>query len=117
MIEICVKYIGYPGDRYYNGHEGQEALDALIPGSKHVGVQRFYWLNQKGFGHGYFNNSGAYAHFQRFKVKEMPSEEVMKELKKRLGTLSKVYDTKEEYEEDMKKVWKFAKEKNKQNPY
>jgi hypothetical protein len=59
MITIYWCYKGYCGDKFYGDIVAKTAAE-YAPNSRSVGVKYFSWLNQKGYGPGYFNNSGVY---------------------------------------------------------
>lgn len=63
-----VIYKGYVGDAHWGGFRGIGGeIKSPIPNAKMTCLKYVDWLAQKGFGPGYYNNSGRYA--VTFKVK------------------------------------------------
>ncbi len=65
MHNVYWMYYGYSGDRYGYGERVEKLTKQYVPGSKATLVRHFSWLNQRGFGQGYFNNSGVCYTFMR----------------------------------------------------
>jgi hypothetical protein len=64
MITIYWSYKGYCGDKFYGDVVGKTAAE-YAPNSRSVSARVFSWLNQRGFGQGYFNNSGVYVVYRK----------------------------------------------------
>ena len=64
MITIYWSYKGYCGDKFY-GNIVEKTAAEYVPNSRSVSARVFSWLNQRGFGPGYFNNSGVYVVYRK----------------------------------------------------
>jgi hypothetical protein len=64
MITIYWSYKGYCGDKFYGDIVAKTAAE-YAPNSRSVSARVFSWLNQRGFGPGYFNNSGVYVVYRK----------------------------------------------------
>lgn len=61
-------YKGYTGDSFFLHPE--RLVDRFFPNSKSSEPTVFDWLNQRGFGPGYYNSSGVYICFQKTVVQD-----------------------------------------------
>lgn len=107
---LWIVYNGYIGDEQWNGFStaGIHAK-CVVADSKMIGLKYVSWLSQKGFGPGYFNNSGRYAIAYKIKVPEGV------ELKERLQV--KMYEDAAAHAESWKDWKAHARRQNKANPY
>ncbi len=68
---IMVIYKGYVGDANWGGFRGiGDVVQCPIPAAKMSCLKYVDWLAQKGFGPGYYNNSGRYAVAYKAKLPE-----------------------------------------------
>ena len=104
---IYWSYSGYLGDEFT--FDSEKLTNKFFPGSRSTKVKFFSWLSQKGFGPGYFNNSGVYRHFQKTMVDE--AFEVPKHY------LLTIYADDVAYFDAMAEIKTAEKRMRKQNPY
>ena len=117
MISVYLRVNGYPGDRLWNKFE---ELRKDLPSAK-VGSETYMsWLAQKGFGPGYYNNSGRYVYFVKlnFKGTEVPTAEVeaIQQLLKSNSSIA-IFTTCEEFAENKRTYRQHEKHQNKMHPY
>ena len=108
------KYDGYVGDQHYMR---TEALINRIPGARPRKVKHVCYLSQKGFGQGYFNSSGKYKIFVKSTLVRDLTEAEVAAVNEALGYSHTRYDSRVEFDEDVKRITAHAKQMNKQNPY
>ena len=113
MNSVYIQYNGWPGDDYY--FEPSKLASRYAPSAQPLKAQCFSWLSQKGFGPGYFNNSGKYALFQKLNFKgEIPAEELAA-LKNKFCMV--VFESKEAFDEAKTRLKDHEKHMRKRNPY
>lgn len=114
MHAIFWSYKGYAGDEY--SFKPKSLAEQLVPGSRSVGLKWYCWLGQKGFGPGYFNNSGVYYLFQKSVFKtEAEMVAALEVLKKNYWV--KVYDNETHYKGAKAETKMWETRFNKQHPY
>lgn len=117
MHVIYWKYKGYAGDRF---HFAQDQLVAVYaPNSRSVGVRMFSWLTQKGFGPGYFNNSGVWQTFRKSVFKTEAERDAALELMSKpfLSNTVIVFKDDVAYFDDLKQIRTYEKRARKERPY
>ena len=112
MNSLFIRYDGYTGDANYGS---PERLLEKAPSAKAVGTRYFCWLSRRGFGPGYYINSGKYALFLKLNFKGENSVAEMETLQKMFSLT--VYSSKEEYDSAKVEIAKHQKRMRKQNPY
>jgi hypothetical protein len=118
MITIYWSYKGYCGDKFYGDIVGKTAAE-YAPNSRSVSARIFSWLNQKGFGPGYYNNSGVYIVFRKSVFKTEADRDVALELMTKSFNLytHKLYSDDVEFWDAVGEYKLEAKRLNKQHPY
>jgi hypothetical protein len=115
IATLCWSYSGYPGDGYYFD-EGAKLYSAFTPTGKQVKAKAFSWLSQKGFGRGYFNNSGRYKRYQKTVFKNEEEKALaLQAMVVRYGI--EIFATEEDFKIAKEKTAKHAKWQNKICPY
>jgi hypothetical protein len=114
MHAIFWSYNGFVGDEFC--FKPKTLAEKFAPGSRSVGMKFFSWLTQRGFGPGYFNNSGVYHLIQKSVFKTEA------EMVKALEVLSKhycvkVYDGEAHFKGAVSELRNAEKRIRKQNPY
>lgn len=117
MITIYWCYKGYCGDQFYSAD--QKIIEAYAPNSRSVGVRYFSWLNQRGFGPGYYNNSGVYHVFRKsvFKTEADRDAALALMTKSFNGPLITVFKDDVAYADDVAATRLHEKRMNKNHPY
>lgn len=112
---IFWEYNGYVGDSYYL--KNQE-LCLAIPNSTST-FKSFSWLTQKGFGLGYFNNSGVYTRVFKTKLIDptMTIEQALELLKTKHSSNICFIDDIKDYQERVKYLVKHERYMRLLNPY
>lgn len=113
MHNIYWLYEGYSGDKFGSA---ESLTERFAIGSKSTLVRCFSWLNQKGFGLGYFNNSGVYFLFQRSTFKSPEAASVAVGLMK-AHYACKIFDTEAEYKLAITRKRDGQKDMRKRNPF
>lgn len=103
---LFAMYSGYVGDDKWNQFRREEQV---VPEGTMSGRKYLDWLSQKGFGYGYFNNSGRYVVFFKLKVPVDHSGV--------LGYGFEMFHTLEDYGNRLKEMKAHSKRMHKQNPY
>jgi hypothetical protein len=118
MITIYWSYKGYCGDRFYGDIDANTGAE-YAPNSRSVGFKCFSWLTQKGFGPGYFNNSGVYHAFRKsvFKTEEAKADALALMQQDFHAYTITVFKDDVEYYDSLKEVKVAEKRLRKQNPY
>jgi len=106
---LWIMYNGYIGDEQWKKLHSKEDSKCVVADSKMIGLKYLDWLSQKGFGPGYFNNSGRYVIAYKLKV---PEDMVLEERHQ-----VTVYEDAAAHAESWK-GWKYhARTQNKAHPY
>lgn len=115
MNVLYWSYKGYVGDTYTFLKGGPVAQKA--PASiRTVGQVYLSYLSQRGFGEGYFNNSGVNCWYQKSVFRtEQDRDEAHARLAK--DYFCQVFETEEAYKESLLMARANAKAMRKQNPY
>ena len=118
MFTIYWSYKGYCGDRFY-GDVNKNIAEEYAPNSRSISVRIFSWLNQKGFGPGYFNNSGVYIVYRKSVFKTEADRNAALELMTRSFNLytHTIYSDDVSFWDAVGATKLAAKRMNKQNPY
>ena len=107
---IMVIYKGYVGDANWGGFRGIGGeVKCPIPTAKMSGLKYVDWLAQKGFGPGYYNNSGRYA--VSYKVKVPEGVDVIE------APGTELFTDAEEFKARWAVLKAHAKQQNKAHPY
>jgi hypothetical protein len=97
MHNVYWMYEGYSGDCFGFAQRAENLVARFAPQGKSTIVRCFSYLTQRGYGPGYFNNSGVYFQFQRTTFKTEALRDAALELMKHYCV--KVYTTEAEYKE------------------
>lgn len=118
MITIFWKYDGYVGDEFFTDPTNL-ILEKFAPNSRSDAVRTFSWLQQKGFGPGYYKNSGVYSTFRKSVFKSEEDRNVALKLMRGVGldVYVTIYDTEEEYKNALAETKNCESYNNKINPY
>ena len=118
MITIYWKYKGYVGDEFSSDLEPR-LRNKFAPNSRDVGFRYFGWRTQKGFGPGYFTNSGVYQAFRKSVFKTEADRDVALALMSKdfLKYTLVVFKDDVAYYDDIKEIRAIEKRMHKQNPY
>jgi hypothetical protein len=115
VATLCWSYLGYPGDGFYFD-EGADLYSKFTPTGKQVKAKVFSWLAQKGFGPGYFNNSGRYKRYQKTVFKsEAEKTLALQTMFNRQGI--EIFETEEAFKIAKEKTAAHAKMQRKLHPY
>ena len=105
-----VVHKGYIGDAQWGGFRGIGSdVKCPIPGGKMTSLKYVDWLAQKGFGPGYYNNSGRYA--VSYKVKLPEGVEIIEDIS------TEVFTDAAEFKARWAVLKAHAKQQNKAHPY
>jgi hypothetical protein len=115
MITIYWIYKGYGGDEYY--FDDEKLVAKYAPNSRSVGIRRFSWLNQLGFGPGYYNNSGVYFTCRKSVFKTEADRDAALALIKKWDYNTEVLADDVAFADRVKALRVFEKRMNKQHPY
>lgn len=116
--EVYWSYNGFVGDKF--SFQPNVALaERFAPKSRTVGLKLFSWLNQRGFGPGYFNNSGEYAAYRKSVFKTEADRQAALELMLQScwAQYVKVFDSKDAFDEAVARTKQLEKIKHKDNPF
>lgn len=116
MITIYWCFKGYGGDEFYGDIDAKTAA-RYAPNSRSVGYKYFSWLNQRGFGPGYFNNSGVYHAFRKSVFKTEADRDAALALMTKWNYTMEVFKDDVAYYDALKEVKVTEKRLRKQNPY
>jgi len=106
---LWIVYSGYIGDEQWKKLYTKEDSECVVADSKMIGLKYLDWLYQKGFGPGYYNNSGRYAIAYKLKVPEDTELKVRGQIE--------IYENAAAHTESWK-GWKYhARRQNKLHPY
>jgi hypothetical protein len=111
---VFISYTGYPTDDFY--FDSIKTMQKLLPDAVLISKKKFFWLTQKGFGYGYFNNSGKYRVFIKATFKTKTFADSLLEPLKRYRDL-KVFESIEDFKESIKATSVHEKIQAKMNPY
>lgn len=118
MIAVYWCYKGYVGDRFLA--DVQEGLRLhYAPTSRSTNFRLFSWLSQRGFGQGYFNNSGVYQAYQKFTFKtEAERDEALKLLTASYNKYTvEIFNDVDAFRAAIAATKEIQKQMRKQNPY
>lgn len=110
-------WLGFVGDMAWKDVYSDRAFYiSKMPSAKTRVVKYFSWLEQRGFGPGYYNGSGQYAMFLKstFSSEEKMAEEI-KTISDRFGIV--IHATEDDFKRELKVLLAHAKQKRKDNPY
>ena len=118
MHTILWSYKGYSGDEYFM-NVSEKLAAKFAPSSRTVGLRLFSWLNQRGFGPGYYNNSGVYIALRKSVFKSEAERDAALALMKQpfMAYAINVYETEAEYNEMVAASRRNQKDMRKLNPY
>lgn len=118
MFVIYWCYKGYSGDEFYGDIDAKTAAK-YAPNSRSVGYKCFSWLNQLGYGPGYFNNSGVYHAFRKSVFKTEADRDAALALmsKSFLSYCLTVFKDDVAYHDELARIKSAEKRMRKQHPY
>jgi len=116
MHNVYWMYNGYSGDVFGFAERNEKLAAKFAPQGKSTLVRCFSWLNQLGFGPGYYNNSGVYFLFQRstFKTPEL-GEEAVRLMRAHYAVT--VYETEADYKKAIELKRLDQRDMRKRHPY
>lgn len=116
MHNIYWVYKGYSGDEYGFAQRAANLANRWAFEGKSTLARCFSWLNQRGFGPGYFNNSGVYYQFHRstFRTGQAYAA-ALTHMKAHYAI--EVFETQASYMEEVARIRGVQKDMHKANPY